>query len=170
MDITTYIRTHSGFPKQHVVYHDFTPMLADPTALAAACDRIAQGFADLPVTHLAAIESKGFALGGALAIRLGLPLVLVRKPGLTPGPVLRQDFVKEYGQASYEIGSGRIGSGDTALIIYDILAGPGATSAAISLIEGSGAAVAGAAFVCELAALGGREALGGYRVLSLAVF
>jgi len=63
-----------------------------------------------------------------------------------------------------------MGHGDTVLIVDDVLATGGTASAAIRLVEGLGATVAGLVFLIELDALGGREKLGDYQVASVLHF
>lgn len=160
-----YLETCTDFPKQGVVYWDFTPILANPDVFRAAVLDIAAHFKG--VTKIAAVEAKGFTLGAALAYELQLPLVLIRKPELTPGKTLSEKFVKEYGVGEYHIKEGVVGSKDRVLIVYDIMAGAGATEAAIKLVERSGGNVVGCAYVIELDYLKGREGLVGYDLFSL---
>lgn len=158
-DFSKFIESHADFPKPDVVYRDFTPLLADPAAFRAAIFEIANQFKDCELTKIAAIEAKGFTLGAALAFHLELPLVLIRKPELVPGDVDRVQFIKEYGHGEYQVKKGQFLPEDKVLLIYDIMAGPGATRAGINLIERSGATTSGCAFVIELEYLGGREEL-----------
>lgn len=167
MNYQKFIESFKNFPKQGVVYWDFTPLLKDPKAFMHAIQDIMQHFKGKGISKIAAIESKGFLLGSALACAMQKPLVLIRKPGLTPGEVLSEKFEKEYGFGEYQIKKGQFCKSDKVLIVYDILAGPGATQAAINIIEKSGAKVAGCAYVIELAYLKGRESLQKYDLFSL---
>ena len=164
-----YVESSPNFPKEGVLFWDFTPLLKDPRAFKAAITDIARHYAgkSAGITKIAAIEAKGFVLGGALAFELGKPLVLIRKPGLTPGSVAKKTFVKEYGTAEYEMSLKSVSKGDHVLLVYDILAAPGATEAAIALVEGAGASVVGCVYVIELEYLKGREALGNIDLFSL---
>ena len=155
-----YLETCKDFPKQGVVYWDFTPILANPVVFRQAVRDIAARFKD--VTKIAAVEAKGFTLGAALAYEMQLPLVLIRKPELTPGKTLSEKFIKEYGAGEYHLKEGVVHAKDRVLIVYDIMAGAGATRAAINLVERSGGKVVGCAYVIELEYLKGREGLAGY--------
>lgn len=73
------IRDVPDYPKPGIVFKDITPLLAEPRAFAAATDAMAAPFADAKVTHVVAIESRGFILGGPIAQRLGAGFVPVRK-------------------------------------------------------------------------------------------
>lgn len=162
-----YIESFVGFPKAGVVYFDFTPILAKPEVFRAAIAEICAHYGQKGISKVAAIEAKGFTIGAAVAYEMQKPLVLIRKPELVPGEVDIEKFEKEYGFAEYQVKKGQFNNDDKVLIIYDIMAGPGATNAAINLVERAGASVGGCAFVIELAYLKGRESLSGRDVYSL---
>ena len=161
------IRSFPNFPKGGVLYRDISPLLEDPKLFQSSIKRMADETLAFSPTKIAAIEAKGFILGSALAYQMSLPLVLVRKPGLTPGKVRSQSFIKEYGSGEYQLREEAVRPHDRVLIVYDILAGPGASQAAISLIEESGGSVCGLCFALEISQLKGRESLDGYSIFSL---
>lgn len=167
MDFRHYIEAFIDFPKAGVVYWDFTPLLADPGAFKATIGAICEHFAGKEITKIAAVEAKGFTIGAALAYKMREPLVLIRKPELVPGEVDSENFVKEYGLGEYQIKRGQFARGDRVLIVYDIMAGAGATSACINLVTRAGADIAGCAFVIELEYLGGRDKLTQHDIFSL---
>jgi adenine phosphoribosyltransferase len=167
MDYRQYLESCRDFPKEGVLYWDFTPLLRDPEGFKQAVQDIKSHFEGKGITKIAAIESKGFTIGTALAYEWGKPLVLVRKPSLIPGNVVKEKFVKEYGEGEYQVKEGVVGEDDVVLIVYDIMAGAGASKAAINLIEKLGAKVAGCAYAIELEYLGGRDELKGYDLFSL---
>jgi adenine phosphoribosyltransferase len=167
MNYIDYVQTTKNFPKEGVVFFDFTPLLGEPKIFNQAINDIEKHFADKNFNKIAAIESKGFTLGSALAFKTGKPLCLIRKPGLTPGKILREKFEKEYGYGEYQVKENAFNDKDNVLIIYDIMAGAGATQASINLIERTGAKVAGCAYVIELEYLKGREQLNNYDLFSL---
>ncbi|MFH1174583.1 MAG: adenine phosphoribosyltransferase [archaeon] len=162
-----YIASFDGFPKKDVIFWDFTPLLEHPTVYKQAIADIQNHYAGKAITKIAAIEAKGFTIGAALSFAMHVPLCLIRKPNLIPRDVLSRTFEKEYGTGEYALKKDAFNKGDEVLIVYDILAGPGATKAAIALVEETGARVAGCAFVIELDYLRGREHLGKYDVFSL---
>jgi adenine phosphoribosyltransferase len=154
-----YVLPTNNFPKKGIVYWDFTPLLLEPTYFKKAILAIKNEYQEKTITKIVAIESKGFLLGAALAYELELPLILVRKSGLTPGKVIKIHFTKEYGKAEYEMKKGILNSMDRVLIVYDIFAGKGAFDAAKKLIEMQKAQVMGCASIIELTYLGGRKEL-----------
>ena len=161
------IEITKDFPKPGVSFTDFTPLHEDPDLFQELLTQAASALREIDYDTLVAVEAKGFILGGALAATLGKPLHLVRKPGLIPGKVLAASFVKEYGEGTYEMKDGALKPGDKAVVIYDILAGAGASAAAFALIEAQGAQVAAGLYVTELEYLGGRENLAYYNLISL---
>lgn len=161
------IASFQDFPKPGVIYWDFTPLISNPLLFKQSIIAIRNHFQNCNINKIAIVEAKGFIIGSALAFAMNLPLICVRKPGLTPGIVFSEKFEKEYGFGEYQIKKGVVSKRDRVLIVYDILAGSGPTQAAIHLIEKSGGTVAGCAYVIELEYLHGREKLTGYNLYSL---
>lgn len=161
------VKATLDFPKPGVCYWDTTPLFESPALLKEVLETFAEHIKQTGANCLAAIEAKGFPLGGALAASLGLPLIFIRKPGLTPGAVHEVQFVKEYGTAAYQLKKDLRLSQKRAYLLYDIFAGPGATLAAKELLEKSNFSVIGAGYLLELEYLNGREALGSLPILSL---
>lgn len=154
------------FPSPGVLFRDLTPVLADGRALAVVTDalaRLVEG-ADL----IAGIDARGFLLGGAVAHRLGVGVLAIRKGGKLPPPVHRRDYALEYATAALEIpAQGLDLAGRRIAIIDDVLATGGTVAAARDLLDAAGARVSEAAVVLELAGLGGRRRLEPMRVHSL---
>lgn len=162
-----YIESSKDFPKKGITFRDFTPILMNPKIFREAILDIMEHFKDKGITKIAAIESKGFIIGSALAYEMHCPMQLIRKPNLTPGKTISNKFEKEYGVGEYQIKTDAFCKEDNVLVVYDILAGSGATSAAIALLKKTGAQIAGCSYIIELAYLKGREQLSQYDIFSL---
>jgi adenine phosphoribosyltransferase len=149
-------RNVPDFPEPGVLFRDLTPVLADDrgfAAVTAALAAIVEG-ADL----IAGIDARGFLLGGAVAHRLGIGVLAVRKGGKLPPPVHSRTYSLEYGTATLEIPADAIElAGRRVAIIDDVLATGGTVAATRDLLTTVGAQVTEAAVVLELAALGGRD-------------
>lgn len=149
-------RNVPDFPEPGVLFRDLTPVLADDrgfAAVTAALAAIVEG-ADL----IAGVDARGFLLGGAVAHRLGIGVLAVRKGGKLPPPVHSRTYSLEYGTATLEIPAGAIElAGRRVAIIDDVLATGGTVAATRDLLTTVGAQVTAAAVVLELAALGGRD-------------
>ncbi len=160
------IRDVKDFPKPGIVFKDITPLLADGAGFAAVVDDLA---ARMPadVDAIVGIESRGFIFGAALAQKLGLGLVTVRKPGKLPADVHAVEYELEYGVDRLEIHRDALSSGHRVVIVDDLLATGGTAAATVALVQKLGAEVAACLFVIELAFLPGRAALEGVAVEAL---
>ena len=167
MDYKKFVRSYKDFPKEGVLFWDFTYLLKDVEARKSAINQMKEFLKDKKVDKIAAIESKGFTIGSMLAYELNLPLILIRKPNLIPGKYYSEIFVKEYGTAEYQIKDDAIEKDENVVIVYDIMAGSGASKAGINLVEKSGGKMAGLIYITELEYLKGRENLKGYDIFSL---
>ena len=153
------LRTVPDFPEPGVQFKDISPILADPALLRTAVRALAAPYADVGVTKVVGVESRGFLFGTPMADWLGAGFVLARKPGKLPAATLREEYRLEYGTDAVEIHADALGPDDRVLIHDDVIATGGTASAAARLVERVGATVVGFAFLIELTALDGRAQL-----------
>lgn len=158
------------FPKPGILFKDITPVIADPALFRDVTRHWAADFATHGVTHIAAVESRGFLFGAPLALEMNVPLIIVRKPGKLPRATVSVSYDLEYGQDTLHIHEGVIGAGDRVLVMDDVLATGGTAAATAELVEKCGASVAGFAFLIELAFLHGRPKLGEHAVNSIYIY
>ena len=170
MDLKAYIRDIPDFPKPGIIFKDITPLLASPEAFNYVLEQMEKAVKPLAPGKILAVESRGFIFGGALAARMKVGFVPVRKPGKLPFTTIRETYDLEYGKDSLEIHHDAIEPGERAVIIDDLLATGGTALATIRLAEKLGANVAGLAFLIELDFLHGREKLPGYPIFTLIHF
>ncbi len=111
------------------------------------------------IDAIAGIESRGFLFGAALAMKLGIPFIPIRKAGKLPYKTLQHSYDLEYGSATVEMHIDAIKQGQKVLIHDDLLATGGSAGAASALVQEAGGEVFGYAFLIELAFLNGRESL-----------
>lgn len=161
------LREVPNFPRPGVLFRDITPLLASPALFHRCTDAMAERFAAEGITHVAAIESRGFIFGAPVAQRLDAAFVPVRKPGKLPYQAERESYALEYGTDSLEIHADACHPRAVVLIVDDVLATGGTGGAAGRLVDRLGARLAGFSFLLEIAGLNGRAALGGARVESL---
>jgi adenine phosphoribosyltransferase len=161
------IRAVPDFPQPGVLFRDVTPLLKDAAAFNAALDAMQAYVAARGPHAIVGIESRGFLFGTPLAARLGLPFVPIRKPGKLPGAHMSIEYALEYGEGQLDIHSDALASGDSVVIVDDLLATGGTAVGAAKLVELLGARVAGLAFLIELKGLDGRKRLRDYDVFSL---
>lgn len=161
--IRSNIREIPDYPSPGVLFRDITPLLANGEAFGTLIDVLAEHYAG-KVDAIAGLESRGFILAAPLAIRMGIGMIVVRKAGKLPGPVIGVDYDLEYGSARMELRPDTVTPGDRVLVIDDVLATGGTAAASVRLIEQAGGVVVGLAMLMELLELGGREKLKGYDV------
>jgi adenine phosphoribosyltransferase len=154
------VRPIQNWPEPGVTFRDITPLLADSAAFGA----VLGGLVDLarevgPVDAVLGIEARGFLLGPAIALGLGVGFVPVRKAGKLPAELFSTSYDLEYGSATMEIHTDAIAAGDRVLVVDDVLATGGTLLAAADLVRQAGGVVAGNLVLIELLALGGRERL-----------
>ena len=116
------IRDVPDFPQKGVVFKDITTLLRDAAAFAEAIELFAELCREAPADAVVAIESRGFILGSAVAARLGLGFVPVRKPGKLPARTRRASYALEYGTDSLEIHEDAIRPGERILVVDDVFA------------------------------------------------
>lgn len=167
VNLEKFIREVPDFPKKGIGFKDITTLLKDAEGFKLAVDQLAEQLKDIKIDAIAVIESRGFTFGSALAYKLGTGLLLVRKPGKLPAKTIREEYALEYGTDALEIHQDAIVSGQSILIVDDLLATGGTALAVAKLVERSNGKVPAIAFVVELDFLKGREKLSKYQVVSL---
>ena len=168
--LETLVRDIPDFPKPGIMFKDITPLLGDPGLFTAATAGLADGWGDAGITHVAAIESRGFILGAPAAQRLGAGFIPVRKRGKLPHRTEGVDYALEYGTDRVEVHVDACGAGARVLVIDDVLATGGTAAATCALMEKIGAEVVGCAFLLSIVALGGDRRLTGRTVRTLLEF
>lgn len=154
------IRTIPDHPKPGILFRDITTLLGDPAAFSAAVDALVAPYsAPAGVAKVAGIEARGFILGGAVAHRLGVGFVPVRKKGKLPHETVRISYALEYGTDEIEVHRDAVTRGERVLLVDDLIATGGTAVAAVDLLRSIGAEVVAAAFVIDLPDLGGAARL-----------
>jgi len=164
------IRDIPGFPKPGIVFKDITPVLANPALFRKATKAMADPFRQSAITHVVAIESRGFLLGAPVALELGAALVPIRKPGKLPSKTASIEYALEYGTDRLEIHADACDAMANVLIVDDVLATGGTAVAAGDLVRGRGAVVAGYSFLITLSFLAGESRLAGTTVHRLVTY
>lgn len=164
------IRDVADFPKPGVVFKDITPLLEDAAGFRACITALAARVSKHRPDALIAIESRGFIFGAPLAMQMGLPLIVVRKPGKLPRRTESVAYQLEYGEDRLEVHADAIVAGRRYVIVDDVLATGGTAAAVASLITRLGGQLVACAFPIELAFLAGRSRLDGVPVDSLVTY
>ncbi|MCQ2592370.1 MAG: adenine phosphoribosyltransferase [Treponema sp.] len=135
------VRRIPDFPKPGILFYDITGVLINPEAFKFCVEQMVELYKDKQVDAIAAVESRGFIFGGALAEKLGLPLVLIRKKGKLPGDTFECSYALEYGTATVEVHKSDVKKGQKFVVIDDLIATGGTLAAAKNLIEQGGGEV-----------------------------
>ncbi len=167
VDLHAFVRDIPDFPRPGIVFKDITPMLLEPAALKAAVESLAEIARPLAPDIVVAAEARGFILGAAIAVELGVGFVPARKPGKLPHEVVSTQYELEYGTDSLEMHADAVAGGTRVLLHDDLLATGGTARAVCELADRLGAQVVGCVFLVELGFLGGRQRLEPYPVHSL---
>jgi adenine phosphoribosyltransferase len=161
------MRDVPDFPKPGILFKDITPVLGDAALFAATTEVMANDFRDAGITHVAAIESRGFILGAPIAQALGAGFIPIRKPGKLPSRTVGRDYALEYGTGRLEMHADACPAGARVLLVDDVLATGGTAAAAIGLVEATGGTLIGCAFLLQIDGLHGRARHGAARVVVL---
>jgi adenine phosphoribosyltransferase len=160
--LKTSIRDVADFPKPGILFKDISTIMLDAELSQDVLNHLVETFKDAQLDAIAGIESRGFLFGFPLAIKLGLPFILIRKEGKLPYNKIKHAYDLEYGSAVIEMHSDAVQANQRVLIHDDLLATGGSAGAAAELIQKSGAEVAGFSFLVELSFLEGQEKLKQY--------
>lgn len=153
------IRDIPNFPKEGIVFKDITPIMMDAKLSLEVVDHLYELYKNENLDAVAGIESRGFLFGYPLAMKLGIPFILIRKKGKLPHTIISYDYDLEYGSATIEMHVDAVTSGQRVLIHDDLLATGGSANAAGMLIQKAGGEVAGFNFLVTLEFLNGKEKL-----------
>ncbi len=167
MELEKLIRDVPDFPVKGIIFKDITTLIKDAGGFAEALDRFYEMARDKGVTKVAGIEARGFIFGGALAAKLGVGFIPVRKKGKLPAEKISETYDLEYGTDTIEVHKDAFTKGDKVLLHDDLLATGGTMEAACNLIEKTGAEIVQISFLIDLTFLKGKDKLKGYDVRSL---
>ena len=159
LDVASLIRTIPDFPKPGVQFRDITTLLKDREGFHRVIEALADAQAGRGIDKIAGIESRGFIVGAALACRLRVGFVPIRKHGKLPAENFGEDYALEYGHDRLEMHRDAMDRGERVLLVDDLVATGGTALAATRLIDTAGASLVGCAFVIDLPDLGGRGLL-----------
>ncbi len=161
------IRDVPDFPKEGILFKDITPLLADVEAFRACIQLMVEKLDAEPVDSVIGIESRGFMFGAALADKLGVGFIPVRKPGKLPAATYRAEYELEYGSDAVEIHQDALRPGDRVVVVDDLIATGGTAKATADLVRQCDAQVAAFVFVINLEFLNGAKQLAPTRVITL---
>jgi len=158
-ELKSLIRSVPDFPKPGIQFRDITTLIGHGQGLAATVDHLAQRAKQRGAQAIAGMEARGFIFGAAVAVQLGIPFLLVRKPGKLPVETIGVEYELEYGTDRLEIDPTSVVDGQRVVIVDDLIATGGTAEAAIKLLRKAEGVVEDALFVIDLPDLGGAARL-----------
>ena len=165
--VQSLIRDIPDFPKPGIVFKDISPLLLDPEAFRFVIETLSDHIAPEKPDVIVGPESRGFIFGVAVAQRLKVGFVPIRKPGKLPAETSSRSYELEYGTDTIEIHTDAITTGQRVCLVDDVLATGGTMQACCGLVEDLGGEVTSCAFLMELSFLPGREKLDGRTIHNL---
>ena len=166
MNLNKYITNVPNFPEKGINFKDISPLLANGEALNFSVMKMVELSKEADI--ILGPDARGFLFGTPVAAILSKPFVMVRKQKKLPGEVIQKEYLLEYGKKNIlEIQANRIKCGQKVIIIDDVLATGGTTSAIIDLVESQGGEVIKIIFLLELVNLEGAKKFNGIEVVSL---
>ncbi len=174
--LSQFLEPIADFPQPGIVFRDISPLLRNPAA-KETCFREMQRqleLAGIGFDLVAMIDARGFIFGEPISQWGRKGSVMVRKAGKIPvrkyAELVRESYGLEYGASAIEMPDYAIEVGQRVLIVDDGLATGGTAAATAKIVERLGGIVAGFLFLFEIESCGGRQALDGYKVISLVTF
>ena len=130
------ITNHADFPKTGIQFKDLNPLYKDAVLFQQLVDLTVKKIKTLgEFDYVAGVEARGFILGAAVAQKLGLGFIPVRKKGKLPGPIASITYALEYGTDSLEIQQDTSIKGSRVLVLDDVFATGGTLKAVVSLFQ-----------------------------------
>ena len=169
-DFSKFIRDIPNFPKQGVSFKDITPLLGNGAAFNAAIKVFANRYKYEMIDVIVGIDARGFILAAALAHRLDIGFVPIRKSGKLPYDTYEADYNLEYGNGSLAIHQDAFPMGSRVLICDDVLATGGTLAASVELVKILGGNIVGIALLLELTEFEGRKKVVNQPIFSLVEF
>lgn len=151
------LRNIPDFPIPGIQFKDVTSLFKNTECLREMDKALYELYKDKGITKVVGIESRGFVMGAALAVKLNAGFVPVRKPGKLPAETISETYGKEYGEDTIEIHKDAIDENDVVLIHDDLLATGGTMLAAYHLVKKLNPKKVMINFLIELEGLKGRE-------------
>ena len=152
------IRDIPDFPKPGIMFKDITTLLNNPEAYQVLMNHLEQRYKSMNLDYIVGLDARGFIFGAALADRLKIGFVPIRKKGKLPSTTVCEKYELEYGFDEVEIHLDAFPKENAnVLIIDDLCATGGTASASASLIQKTGANLIETCFIMNLTFLEGSK-------------
>lgn len=156
-NMLSHFKVYPDFPKEGINFYDIQSALAKPDVWNKITDKLCELVKESGAQIILGTEARGFVTGMPVALKLGLPFGMIRKPGKLPGEVVAQEYALEYGTDSIELQKDLISTGMKVALLDDLMATGGTMKASADLVRKLGGEVVLGACVLELFELKGRD-------------
>lgn len=167
LDLDRVIRKVPNFPKKGILFYDITGILSNPKIFQDIINEMTSYYSSKKITHIIAIESRGFLFAAPLSLSLKIPIILARKQGKLPHKTISRSYDLEYGQATLEIQEIDLVKNMNVLLVDDLIATGGTLKATAEMLELKGVKVNHIFSVVGLPFLNYEETLKKYAVKTL---
>jgi adenine phosphoribosyltransferase len=167
IDLKDHIRDIPNFPQEGIIFKDISTLLKNKEAFKHSIDELAKEFQAKGIEYVVGVEARGFIFGSALAYKLGVGFIPVRKKGKLPYKTNSVTYQLEYGSDTLEIHEDAIPANAKVLVMDDLLATGGTVKAVIDLLKQQQANIVAVAFIVELKFLKGKDKLKDLPIFSL---
>jgi len=164
MNLNKYIRSIPNYPKKGILFRDVTTIFSNANAFKYCINRISKICKKKRISKIAGIEARGFIIGAAVALKLNLPFITIRKKGKLPSKKYAQKYKLEYGFDTLEIHKDSIKKKEKIALVDDLIATGGTAIASKKLIIRLGGNLELFASIVDLKDLGGSNKLRKARV------
>ncbi len=151
------IKTYPNFPRQGVMFRDLSPLFSDPKTYSSVIKSMASADFFEAANAIIAIDARGFLLGSGIALEIGKPMVLARKPGKLPGDLISKSYNLEYGENALSIQKEELTAHSKYAIVDDLLATGGTVKCVSDIIKSQGLEIIGLSVVIELTKFTGKS-------------
>lgn len=155
------IRNVEDFPKTGISFKDITTLLNNKEAFELLMQHLEDRYKTYNLDFIVGIEARGFIFGAALASRLKIAFVPVRKKGKLPSTTVCEKYELEYGFDEVEIHLDAFlnEKNKKVLLIDDLIVSGGTAYAAANLIGKLNVDLVEACFLINLNIMDGKEKL-----------
>jgi len=148
------IRTEKNFPKEGIEFIDIMPLIIQEETFSEIIEKFAQEIQNKNVDYIVGPEARGLIIGAAVANKIGIGFIPVRKAGKLPPSTVETKFEyeKEYGKDELELPKlvNEEYTGKSFYIVDDIYATGNTMKAIKQAIENAGGIIKGQGVIMNI--------------------
>ena len=158
-NLESLIKTYYDFPKKGIAFKDLLGITQDTEVFRELIIKMSSHQLIRDSEAIISIDARGFIFGSAISFHSSKPMIVARKPGKLPGPLIQESYDLEYGKNSLSIQEEALKKFNSYTIVDDILATGGTANCVANMVNKKGIDVKGLLTVVELKKLKGKSKL-----------